>query len=326
MKEYTLTCFKNFKCKMDKCADNSCIGWGIDIDCDTKEFYQNLSCDFGKFIKENIDFKNSSIKMKENGRCPFLNDNNLCDIIINLGEEHISYICTNHPKFFNEFENHIEMGYGLCCEEATRLLLSEDVLCETFSSDTSSLFMLREKLFDIIKSSYSLTEKMFYFYDLVYNVDDLLFFNDEDEINTLLNNFEFGKVGELNSSDKLLEIVKLTEPIGKEWEEKINKVIKSFNDIQKNAHNIIIINKEKYEKLFYYYTFRYLLKDIEENEILSKGKLIISLVLLNIIFDTYSYLNNDFDYNKNTVLISKQIEYSEDNLDILYNAEIIFFN
>ena len=45
----------------------------------------------------------SKAKMKKDGRCPFLNKDNLCDIIINYGYENISYICKNHPKFFNSY-------------------------------------------------------------------------------------------------------------------------------------------------------------------------------------------------------------------------------
>lgn len=326
MKEYTLSCFKNFKCKMGRCTDNCCIGWGIDIDDATRDYYKNLSGQFGDFIRENIDFENSCIKMKENGRCPFLNEKNLCDIIINSGEEHISYICTNHPKFFNEFNSHIEMGYGLCCEEATQLLMAQNVLCETFCDNDSPLFSLRNKLFDIIyKNNFTFKEKLYYFYDLVYNVDELLFFNEEEKINPFVNSYEFKKTKELNSFENIIDIINLTEPIGKEWEEKFEKIAECYCDIEKNAQHIIDLNKEKYEKLLYYYTFRYLLKDIYENDILSKATLILSLVLLNIIFDTYSYIIGNRDYDKNTVLISKQIEYSEGNLDILYNAEIEFF-
>ncbi len=37
--------------------------------------------------------------MNEDGRCAFLNENNLCDIYIQLGEEALCDICTEHPRF-----------------------------------------------------------------------------------------------------------------------------------------------------------------------------------------------------------------------------------
>ena len=56
------------------------------------------------------------------------------------------------------------------------------------------------------------------------------------------------------------------------------------------------------------------------NELISKGKFILTLVILNIFFDAHSYFKGQDDFDKNTVLISKQLEYSEDNLYYMYNA------
>ena len=61
-----------------------------------------------------------------------------------------------------------------------------------------------------------------------------------------------------------------------------------------------------------YYTFRYLLWDIDEEDFLAKGKFVILMVTLNIIFDFILGIDN-----KNTILLSKQLEYSEDNLNFL---------
>ena len=159
METYTLKCFKDFSCKASYCTDNCCIGWGIDIDDKTLDKYSK----YDKEFLNNIDFKNSSIRMQENGRCPFLNENNLCKIIIEKGYDDLSYICKNHPKFFNTFDGFYEMGYGLCCEKAVELLFTGEVLCETKVTD-NPYFYLREKLFTLINNkSYSLKEKMAYF-------------------------------------------------------------------------------------------------------------------------------------------------------------------
>ena len=39
-----------FKCKADKCTDNCCIGWEIDIDENTDNLYKNINRDFGKYL------------------------------------------------------------------------------------------------------------------------------------------------------------------------------------------------------------------------------------------------------------------------------------
>ena len=55
----------------------------------------------------------------------FLNKENLCDIFINLGEDRLCDICREHPRFYNWFGDYTEVGLGLCCEEAERLLFSD---------------------------------------------------------------------------------------------------------------------------------------------------------------------------------------------------------
>lgn len=117
---------KNFRCIADKCKDNCCIGWEIDIDRETAEYYNKVVGDLGKRLKECIKTEGdvSSFILKGE-RCPFLNKRNLCDIIINEGEEHLCQICTDHPRYYEWFNGLKEGGIGLCCEEAARIVLSQ---------------------------------------------------------------------------------------------------------------------------------------------------------------------------------------------------------
>ena len=316
MKKYTLTCFDNFSCTAGACTDNCCIGWDVELDKKTLEFYKGFPC----HLKSNIDFKNSKVLMCDDGRCPFLNKDNLCDIIINYGYDNISYICKNHPRFFNEFDTHTEFGYGLCCEEAVRLLFKNDVSFGRIDEE-NGYFKLREILFGIIKDeNLTLKEKIANYLDLICEAEDYLFFNDKEDLNLFLENFTFSKNNFKKKDIKsFLEIIRETEPINDLWINTINGVIKNHKEISENSSKIINLNKKRYEKLLYYYTFRYLLKDIENPEIIEKGKFIITLVLLNIFFDTLSFLENKNHFNKNTVLISKQMEYSPFNLSYIYD-------
>lgn len=314
--KYTLTCFDNFLCPADKCGDNCCIGWDVELDKKTLEFYKGLPC----YLKSNIDFKNSKVLMGDDGRCPFLNKDNLCDIIINYGYDNISYICKNHPRFFNEYDTHTEFGYGLCCEEAVRLLFEKDVSFK-YLGEKSGYFILRERLFEIIKDdSLDLREKIANYLDLICEADDYLFFNDKEDIASFLETFNFSK-NKYKSKDikNFLEVIKETEPINDLWINSINEVIKNRKEISENSGKTINLNKKRYEILLYYYTFRYLIKDTDNPEIIEKGKFIVTLVLMNVFFDTLSLLKGNFDFNKNTVLISKQMEYSPLNLSFMYD-------
>ena len=116
--------YKNFKCTAGTCRHNCCIGWEIDIDPETLAYYQTVTGEMGQRLRSHISHGDTPhFILGEHQRCPFLNRDNLCDIILTLGEEHICGICTDHPRFRNELPGRVETGIGLCCEEAARLIL-----------------------------------------------------------------------------------------------------------------------------------------------------------------------------------------------------------
>lgn len=60
----------------------------------------------------------------KDGRCPLLQEDGLCRIIAETGEENLCDICAMHPRFFVENGNFELAGVGLACEESVELLLS----------------------------------------------------------------------------------------------------------------------------------------------------------------------------------------------------------
>ena len=66
--------YDKFKCIADKCTDNCCIGWEIEVDSSTNEFYNKVPGKFGKKLRENI--KDGCFILGEDERCPFLNSKN----------------------------------------------------------------------------------------------------------------------------------------------------------------------------------------------------------------------------------------------------------
>ena len=118
--------YKQFRCIAGRCRHSCCIGWEIDIDPDTAAYYQTVSGELGDRLRQKIAPGDPPHFILGDGeRCPFLNREGLCELILTLGEEHICGICTDHPRFRNELPDRIETGLGLCCEEAARLILSQ---------------------------------------------------------------------------------------------------------------------------------------------------------------------------------------------------------
>ena len=128
MKIFAPDYYRDFKCSAGDCKHSCCIGWEIDIDSETADYYKSITGEFGKRLAKNIDFTEDGgvFHLCENERCPFLNEKGLCDIILNLGEESISQVCDDHPRFRNFFESRTEIGLGLCCEAVAKLVLEKN--------------------------------------------------------------------------------------------------------------------------------------------------------------------------------------------------------
>ncbi len=151
--------YKNFKCIADRCRHSCCIGWEIDIDPATAERYAEIKGDFGDKIRANIAESEDGkcIKMEKNGHCPFLQCG-LCEIISTLGDGYVSEICREHPRFYNRVGNRIEVGLGVACEEASRIILSSkefgkmEKIGETADEESTEYCALNERalLFQIL--------------------------------------------------------------------------------------------------------------------------------------------------------------------------------
>ena len=116
--------YKDFKCIADRCRHSCCVGWEIDVDENTAEVYRGLGGELGDEIRSHIS--GGVIGMCADGRCPFLDCRGLCRIISSLGEEFVSDICREHPRFYHSVGGRVEGGIGISCEEAARIILSSD--------------------------------------------------------------------------------------------------------------------------------------------------------------------------------------------------------
>ena len=118
--------YKKFKCVADRCAHSCCIGWEIDIDAETYSKYEIMKDGYGREIQRSISLDGSPhFKLCAHDRCPHLDERGLCKIILNLGEDWLCGICREHPRFYN-YTGVAEVGVGMSCREAAKLILSSD--------------------------------------------------------------------------------------------------------------------------------------------------------------------------------------------------------
>ncbi|WP_155274921.1 flagellin lysine-N-methylase [Clostridium novyi] len=171
---------KEFKCIGSECEDSCCIGWNITIDKNTfknykkvinKEFKSKLE----KYIKRNRHSINqydyARIKLLDNARCPFLNNEKLCEIFIKIGEHSLSKTCTTYPRIYNKVDNILEKSLTLSCPVAARLILLNKELMEFEEVGSSENLGVIQKEINTIDE---LGHKNNYFWDLRIFTIDLL--------------------------------------------------------------------------------------------------------------------------------------------------------
>lgn len=117
--------YPHFRCKAGSCRHSCCVGWEIDIDDVSLARFRSVSGNVGKKLYENIDWEHRCFRLDEKERCPFLNKDSLCELILDLGEDSLCQICADHPRFRNDLTGRTEIGLGLCCEAAAELMLGQ---------------------------------------------------------------------------------------------------------------------------------------------------------------------------------------------------------
>ena len=161
--------YDDFHCLAAACRHSCCVGWEIDVDGDSLDYYQSIAGELGEELRRQIALEPSPhFRLGEDERCPFLQQDGLCRLICELGEDSLCDICALHPRFFNDYPGRREAGLGLCCEEAARLLTEgEGPLRFLTESDgegdetPTPLLKLREKIFTILADeTQTLTARM----------------------------------------------------------------------------------------------------------------------------------------------------------------------
>ena len=118
--------YSGFRCIAGACRHSCCAGWEIDVDPETLKRYRTMKGSLGEKLRRCIAFDpEPHFILSAQERCPFLTDQNLCEIILQAGEDALCQICADHPRFRNYWSDRIETGLGMACEEAARLILTD---------------------------------------------------------------------------------------------------------------------------------------------------------------------------------------------------------
>jgi len=166
MKTFAPNYYEKFRCIAGACRHSCCIGWDVYIDNETLGKYESMSGNIGNRVRAHLTKKEEGacFEMCADGKCPMLNENGLCNIILEKSESYISEICREHPRFYNIFSDHTEVGLGLSCEEAAHIILSQEEKTELLVIsedeleeeelwvDEEYILCKRERLFAILQN------------------------------------------------------------------------------------------------------------------------------------------------------------------------------
>ncbi len=279
MKEVFPNYYKKFKCIADKCRHSCCIGWEIDIDEDTMDLYSSLEGEFADRIKKNIEGEVPHFKLKEDDRCPFLNERGLCDIICQLGDGAICDICYMHPRFSNFYENFTETGLGLCCEEVVRIILTQK---DKFSIDlppeaeSEAFFIKRREVFDILQNRNATIYKRFKTLAEKYGFE-----------------FDF-------SNGDLYKLYISLERLDNSWENELEKL--------NNKENTDVFERDDLQIFFEQLACYFILRHFERGV----GFALLSCWVIGAICSTCESFDKMLDVVR---MYSSEIEYCEENVD-----------
>ena len=120
--------YHRFHCLAGSCPHTCCEKWEVTIDEETACRYFAVPGALGDRLREAllVDEEGDFCFPLAGGRCPFLNQENLCEIHQQLGEESTSVTCREHPRFTEDFGAFREISLSASCPAANDLLLETE--------------------------------------------------------------------------------------------------------------------------------------------------------------------------------------------------------
>lgn len=313
--------FENFHCLAGACPHSCCIGWEVVVDDSTAARYREVSGPLGDKLRAALrqDEEGDLCFPLDGGRCPFLDDENLCEIHRRLGEEATSVTCREHPRFTEDYGPFREITLSASCPKVNDLLLGSEPPLTFREFETpepgeegdpwlSDLVPLRDHMIEVLRDrTRPLRQRLRRFLDLAARAQALL---DQDET-AGLPALEAGEpevpahreaAGLFPDALRLLGTLEILEP---DWEE----VLRQAEDVPGTA-----APETALERIAVYFAFRYLLKTVNDGDLLSRAQLCVFAVLV------VQRLSAVCGLPEALRRFSREIEHSEDNVEALLDA------
>ena len=312
---------REFRCLAGDCPHSCCIGWEVVLDEETTALYETVKGPLGEKLRSAMrtDEEGDVCFPLQGGRCPFLDGGNLCEIHRALGQESTSVTCREHPRFIEDYGPFREITFSASCPEANRLLLSsaapltfveteDDSPCEEGDGWLPLLLPLRRRMMELLADrGLPLWERLGNFLRLARAAQYLLDEEKEDRLPELAEKWEPGS-GETVKPDifpaglRLLTELEVLEP---DWRQILERVETAEFVPQREA---------LLERIAGYFAFRYLLKTVNDGDLLSRAQLCVFAVL------AVERIAAVCGLSEALRRFSREVEHSESNVEALLEA------
>ena len=270
-----------FRCRASSCRHSCCRGWEIDVDEDSRLFYEKLPGKLGDLLRTSLitDRDGTHFALLDGDRCPLLRPDGLCELICQMGEDALCEICAQHPRFYLDYSGLKLCGLGLSCEAVCMLLLSSSKPLRFLIKETGALMSLAD-LTGLPESS-----------------------------------LVFTPYPDLPRWENMLTLFSRTEPIDADWTsamEQIHRILPALTDAAKL--HIADYPIAVYSRIGSYVVFRQLdrMDEYGPEVLLAYASLCVNFIFLLSVFNG--------DLAESIRRWSEQIEYSTENPEFLLNS------
>jgi len=277
---------KEFRCLAGDCPHSCCIGWEVVLDGETVALYQSVEGSLGEKLRASMqtDAEGDVCFPLRGGRCPFLDGENLCEIHRALGQAATSITCREHPRFIEDYGPFREITFSAACPEANRLLLESGeplTFAEWENGEPTEegddwldlLLPLRQRMMALLADrSLPLRERLGNFLRLARAAQYLLDEEKEARLPELAEKWQpgSGETGELDVFPAGLRLLAELEVLEPDWRDVLR---------QAETAEPVAVEEPLLERIAGYFAFRYLLKTVNDGDLLSRAQLCVLAVL-----------------------------------------------
>ena len=307
--------YDKFRCLAGECPHSCCEKWEVVVDEDTASRYASVPGALGEKLRAALqrDAEGDFCFPLNGGRCPFLDGENLCEIHRKLGQEATSITCREHPRFTEDYGAFREITLSASCPAANALLLGSREPLRFLETETEEpgeeadewlefLLPVRERMLRLLADrTRPLEGRLAALLTYAAAAQDLL---DDERIEELEHLPVPAAEGGVQLPAAAWEALEELETLEADWPD----LLRQAQRTQAAADEALA------ERIAVYFAFRYLLKAVNDGDLLGRAQFTVLAVL------AVEHLAGVRGLSEALRRFSCEIEHSEDNVEALLES------